>query len=481
MTCVPVAGTAPSPSSSSNKPCEHQVAPEVCVNSNKEEHGDEASDSEDQGPIYYFGYGPIVNPVVRKRRGVKTVNEQAAMLPEHRLTFAYGGVVNAIRQRGYEVMGVLMAFEKHEDWARFQEFDAGYDLDQVQVYPLNDPEKPVLAHTFLMDHTNSDEDKLDGPLEKLPQERYLKLIATGMRAYQIDEEYIGDHIMSVPYVPKTKPEDFKVFPQTRQTLPHITLQRYQDRLCRNAGSGDVYFVIGTKVIRIDPHDPTNPGSVWLRERVHGKPDCTLMLHQTVVDPDLPMVDDPKDVTSEHVAWAENHFMEWLEQGGMSGTAVFRLLSSSGGDHGDPAASPEDPPGPLLSRIFKLVWGCRGKPKSPRGSGAGGSSRATSTSMSGGGGGSTTHQSSTRSHASGNAGRLSRMGSSSASVSSHRITTLRGSNTPSSGQLARTAIVQQELLDSPTQQSASLSLDFLHVMPHPDAGDTTDDDSSCCGG
>jgi hypothetical protein len=284
---------------------------------------------EDRKPIYYFGYGPIINPVVRKRRGSRSISEQAAMLPEYRLTFAYGGGVNAIKQRGYEVYGVLLSFDTHEEWENFQEFDAGYNLDEVLVYPLTqsgDPMKvPVKAFTFVYDREYSDSDK-ENAYEKLPQERYLELIASGMRAYGINEDYIEDHIMSVPYTPKTKPQNFKTFPQRKPVLPRINFQKYQEHLCRNAARGEIYFVIGRKVIAVDSRENTaNPCAKWLHDRVHGLPDCTLTVHRTVVDPDLPMVDDPKDITPLHVAWAENHFVEWMGQGGLSGTAIFELI------------------------------------------------------------------------------------------------------------------------------------------------------------
>jgi hypothetical protein len=285
-------------------------------------------------PIYYFGYGPIVNSVVRARRGVHICEEQAALLPEFRLTFAYGGVVNVVKQRGYEVYGVLMKFDNEEDWAKFQEFDAGYNLDQVQTYPLKTPDDPVVAYTFIM--KDFDGEKLDEPIEKLPQERYLKLIAAGMRNHNIDPDYIEDQIMSVPYLPKTKPEDFRTFAQSGDPLPKITFDQYQEHLCRKAGAGDVYFISGTKVVRLDPHDPENPCAVWCKSRMHGEPDMTLTVHRTVVDPDLPMADSVEEITPAHIAWAEHHTIEYLEQGSITATVIFELCAP--GEEGPPEIS-----------------------------------------------------------------------------------------------------------------------------------------------
>lgn len=264
------------------------------------------------------------------------------MLPEYRLTFGHGGAVNAIKQRGYEVYGVLFGFDTQQDWEHFQQFDAGYHLEEVLVYPLMDPSdnptenEPMRAYTSVYNREYSDscdkhKDKnMSNALEQFPQERYLQLIASGMRAYDIDEEYIEDHILSIPYTPKTKPEHFKTFPQRKAVLPKMEWRRYYDRLCRNAAAGEIYFVIGNKIIAVDSRqNPANPCIEWMQNRMHGFPDSTLMLHRTVVDPDLPMVDDPKQITPLHTAWAENHLIEWMNRGGLHGTAVFQLVHDKG--------------------------------------------------------------------------------------------------------------------------------------------------------
>lgn len=274
-----------------------------------------------EGTIFYLGYGPIVNKVVRKRRGLKTSNEQPALLPEHRLTFAFGGAANIVPQRGFEVYGVLMTFHSKEDWQDFQKFDAGYNLDRVKVYPCQTPDKEVMAYTFVM--KDFDEEKLEG-CEKLPQERYLKLIASGLRSHNVDHDYIEDHIMSVPYVPKAKPDDFKRFPLSRQPLPRISFADYEERLCRNAAPGDTFFILNNRVIQIDPHDPENPCAVWFRQRAHGEPDLTLKVHTEIVDPDIPAADTEQELTDLHYRWCENHCIEYLTQGGLSATAIFEL-------------------------------------------------------------------------------------------------------------------------------------------------------------
>ena len=47
--------------------------------------------------LWYFGYGPIVNDMVRKRRGIETTQIQPAYLPDYRLTFSFGGLANIVK------------------------------------------------------------------------------------------------------------------------------------------------------------------------------------------------------------------------------------------------------------------------------------------------------------------------------------------------------------------------------------------------
>lgn len=85
--------------------------------------------------IYYFGYGPIVNPIVRYRRGCKipTGNTKTAILYDHRLKFVAGGTANIVPSRGWDVKGVVLRFESEEEWEEFRQFDANYDLREVSV------------------------------------------------------------------------------------------------------------------------------------------------------------------------------------------------------------------------------------------------------------------------------------------------------------------------------------------------------------
>jgi len=94
-----------------------------------------ASNKDDSNAIYYFGYGPSVNPIVRYRRGCKipTGNTKTAILYDHRLKFVAGGTANIVPARGWDVKGVVLRFESQEEWDEFRRYDANYDLREISV------------------------------------------------------------------------------------------------------------------------------------------------------------------------------------------------------------------------------------------------------------------------------------------------------------------------------------------------------------
>lgn len=279
---------------------------------------------EQQFPLYYFGFGPIINPIVQKRRGLQVTEQQGAMLPEHRLIFSLG-VVNAIKQTGYEIYGVLMKVNHEEDWKKMVDMDSCSDLDEVYVYPMKKPDEAVLAKTMIFKDYR-DRGKFDRPADdKLPQERYLRLIANGMRKYKIDPEYIEDQIMGVDFEPTVKPENYKTVPLISDPLPKITYERYQS-LCSSNEGADTYVIIGKKVIKIVEREYENPCIKWSRKNGFGKPDMTLYIHLNIIDPDMPMVDTAEELTPAHFAWAENFFCYIVENSNLNAVVMYELCA-----------------------------------------------------------------------------------------------------------------------------------------------------------
>ncbi|CAB9519645.1 expressed unknown protein [Seminavis robusta] len=344
--------------------------------------------SKDDG-VWYFGYGPLVHPMVRHRRGVQVVDEQAAILPNHRLTFAYGGVASVVEQRGYEIHGIVMKCQTHADWEKLQQSEGGYYARDVTVYPYSDvpseedlpvfcdsPEQDdpqqqqhdaIRAKVFVM--TEVDEAKLDEPLERLPQERYLRLIATGMAKYNCDQDYINDQIMGVSFDPSRTPDNYSKFPVLQlpnpkrhsygffpkhasdtdfesasdlsalglfyhTALPKITWHDYQ-RLCASESNDNttmtpkhLYCIVGKYIVLVHNPGKPHPGFQWFKANAMGQKDVTFYLHKTHVDPDIPFCETEHDINPViHCPWAENLMSLAMGQG-LNAYRVFELQSDS---------------------------------------------------------------------------------------------------------------------------------------------------------
>lgn len=322
--------------------------------------------------VYYFAYGPVCNEMVRKRRGIECTEIKAAYVPDYRLTFAFGGNANILSKTGFEAHGLLMKLKSPEDWEKVKKFEAGNTPTIRTVVPYDaqsetetDSDSHNADDDFLSASTkgaikayliempeDADHTLLDAPIERLPQERYLKLIARGMKQYGVDEDYVTDHIEACPFIPTRKQEDYVKFPIARK-IKKISLNKYR-RLCARASvEGDLYFVLGKRVFLCWDHDPENPLAKWFEANGHGKEDCTYMVHLTVVDPDIPLIYNAQDATPLHIAWAENHLVEVMEQYGMGGaTLVYELADDSKCLDGS-----EEDNSSVSSSVRRSCWKC----------------------------------------------------------------------------------------------------------------------------
>lgn len=118
--------------------------------------------SDESEGIYYFGYGTIVNPIVRLRRGctIPPENIRTAILYDHRLKFVAGGTANIVKSRGWDVKGVLIRFDTLRQWEEFRRFDANYDVHDISVSLIDktnlDPKRKN-AHTAPFDDLTEDD------------------------------------------------------------------------------------------------------------------------------------------------------------------------------------------------------------------------------------------------------------------------------------------------------------------------------------
>merc|ERR1740130_1333678 len=208
----------------------------------------------------------------------------------------------------------------------------------------------------------------------MPQERYLNLITDGLRAHEIDEGYINDEILVIPFVKKERDGllngNYRTFPLVNgikdvSKLPKIPYSRYEIKCCRpglqrSKGSmmssvsssrssnkqdneQDLYFIVGRKVMKLIQENENetstttqtniiNPVTRWIKEACHGRYDISLLVHQTFVDPEcmLPLVDSEEDITPQHQAWAEHKLFLYLERGGLTAVQVYELNTDENG-------------------------------------------------------------------------------------------------------------------------------------------------------
>uniref|UniRef100_A0A7S2VG95 gamma-glutamylcyclotransferase n=1 Tax=Entomoneis paludosa TaxID=265537 RepID=A0A7S2VG95_9STRA len=295
--------------------------------------------------IWYFGFGPIVHEQVRQRRGVSTTHCQAAVLRDHRLTFAFGGVATIVPQMGFMVHGVVMKVTDLEAWEKLKAFDSGYYVhEELDVFPYQRDEyddgdldeffattQPIQCFGFVMNDFDENVEMDNNKIEKKPQERYLRLIAQGMLDNGVDETYVGDEIMACPFIESRKEEEWYTFPlaRTEQRMSKISFEGYQ-KLCKRKPN-ELYFIMNqNQVIKADlsGHGDGNPAVEWMKQHAHGKEDITHLIHKMIVDPIVPYAETPDLMTERHYHWAVNHIFDFLLQADVTAKVTFFLTHKS---------------------------------------------------------------------------------------------------------------------------------------------------------
>ena len=126
-----------------------------------------------------------------------------------------------------------------------------------------------------------------------------------------NEDFVLDQIMSVPFVPSRRCENYLRF-ASKQTLPMLSFSKYQRMCQRQRTKTNVYFVIGNGVFRMNkPFSLQNPGVTWFLEHCHGNGDFTFMLHQVIVEPDLPVAESGKEITKDHICSLGGRPVGWV--------------------------------------------------------------------------------------------------------------------------------------------------------------------------
>lgn len=170
--------------------------------------------------IYYFGYGPIVNPIVRYRRGCMIPPEQikTAILYDHRLKFVAGGTANVVATRGWDVKGVLLRFNSQEEWQAFKQYDANYDVREISVSVID---KTNIDPKNKNDHTapfadgddqevDLDESDRSGPLVRSRMHKSMLVSGGSSSLNSLEDNSDSDeeeYSCPFSFEPKSKKED----------------------------------------------------------------------------------------------------------------------------------------------------------------------------------------------------------------------------------------------------------------------------------
>jgi hypothetical protein len=268
--------------------------------------------------ISYFGFGAMVNPTSRSRRGVVTVRERPAILKDFELSFSLTGAGTINPAQGQEVHGVLMEFQDEEHWKIIQGFEKGYDVLKGPVYPYGSQDEPIQAHYFQIPPSNIQENTAP----RKPQERYLKVIASGMVHHGVDPEYVQRNIKSVDCIPARQPHEYLHFPlsEAEEELPLLTWEEYTARIT----TVNPCFLIGEKVIEVVNPDPPALFESLLKERLLGKKCCAFGIYQLLYDPDLPVCPEEGDLQDLHLKWAENQLFDFFQISGMQARTIGKL-------------------------------------------------------------------------------------------------------------------------------------------------------------
>ena len=271
----------------------------------------------------------MTNPVARARRHVHTRQEHAAILPDYKLTFRAQGAGTVVPARFHAVHGVVMELASVEDWERLKVFETGYNFQTVQVQLYRHAhgngedldvngcnqqaeDCTVKAYLFSIEPHHPD---------VLPQERYLRVIAAGMRIHGVDDDFINDEILGVAYRPSRKPGHYLQFPTQAPVLPKIKKREYQKwAYQRNC------FAVGHRVIQVHNLDLSIPLSSFVKNRLIGQTDVSWIVWETLLEPDLPACQTAADLTDVHRQWAEDQLCDLFQGPGISCTVIGILLS-----------------------------------------------------------------------------------------------------------------------------------------------------------
>lgn len=135
----------------------------------------------------------------------------------------------------------------------------------------------------------------------------------GLREYGVDEAYI-EEILKKEYRPSTPPEKYQTLVPKLTTLPSYSFQEYQ-ALCLQHPTT---FVWGTKIGQFEDPQIAHRVNRLLTNLGHWSAQgcCLFGICSFFLNPDLPPLKTPDDLTPKHAQWAENFMLELFTRCGL---------------------------------------------------------------------------------------------------------------------------------------------------------------------
>ncbi|CAG9463217.1 unnamed protein product [Pedinophyceae sp. YPF-701] len=270
------------------------------------------------GEVFYFSFGAMVNPVAMARRGIDARESHPAVVHGYALRFnVSGGMANLAEEEGASVHGVLHRVTAG-GFDVLRRIERSYGLHHVQAMPYtpsNDataapaadpvafPGRPVEAVAFFSDQ---------GIGECLPGGRYMAIIEQGLIHHGVSKDW-RETMRELPRRERRGPGTFRRILDHAEPaappggVPPMTLED-----CRAACEGGARALFAYRDVVVEISCPEDPAFVRARAKQDaGKPwnENVYIWSTHLYEPHLSSVSRPEEVTPDHEAFVEDHYVD----------------------------------------------------------------------------------------------------------------------------------------------------------------------------
>jgi len=269
---------------------------------------------------FYFAIGSMCNPVSLALRGLKPLGSWPAKLSGWQLEFrGAGGMGNVRQEEGASFHGVLHLMT-HDDMIALDKIEGSYLRLPVPV-ELYDG-RFIQSTVYKMD-----ENRLLTPTNNPPGERYLDIIARGLKHFGVIDEYIS-WIQAHNCVPRKKLHECRVIPIARPLQPlkpcedsavlndHLSwrglLTAEQVAQCDGKEGRPLMAVLSGKVL--EWQGPLDAAQYQYAMANHAGKDITVGMAKNLYEPRFPIPTTREALPMEHMALIEDMFFGWAFTG-----------------------------------------------------------------------------------------------------------------------------------------------------------------------